>query len=699
MMIKDSIERFTYYNEENGYAVAQLSEGTTAVGYLPGVNVGETVKLYGEWTNHSQYGRQFKIDKFETVYPGTITGIQKYLGSGLIKGIGPKMSERIVDKFKGKTLYVIENDVDRVAEVNGIGDKRVKMIKEGWEEQKEVKNIMIFLQSHNISTTFATKIYKTYEQDAIKVVKENPYQLTYDIWGIGFKTADKIAASLGITGDDYRRVRAGIIYALNESSNNGHVYLPFNKLLKECKRLIDVKISRDNSVFQDLIENEDIIKKDDRIYLPSLYYAEQGVEKRIKQHLSSPPEIKKDKIRKLRLNADFYSEEQLEAIRKSIKEKIVIITGGPGTGKTTALKGIIDVHQQLESNIRLCAPTGRAAKRMNEVIGLDAKTIHRLLEYKPRSHSFKYNENKPLKADLLVIDEVSMIDIVLMNSVLKALHEDTILILVGDVDQLPSVGPGNVLRSLIDSDQIPVVSLTKIFRQAEKSKIVTNAHRINKGYFPDIGNRSNSDFFFLEEEDPEKVQKLICDLVKKRLPDKYKLDPIKDIQVLTPMYRGETGASQLNDLLQEELNPGQEHLNRGGNHYKVGDKVMQLRNNYDKEIFNGDHGFIHRINKVDQFVEIEFDDRIVEFEYPDLSELTLAYAISIHKSQGSEYPCVVMPLTTQHYIMLQRNLLYTGITRAKELLVIVGTKKALAIATKNNKVSRRYTSLFEKDEN
>ncbi len=695
MEIQDAIERFTYYNEENGYAVAQLSKGTTAVGYLPGVHVGETVKLYGEFTHHAQYGRQFKIEKFETVYPGTITGIQKYLGSGLIKGIGPKMSERIVDKFKDKTLYVIENDVDKVAEVDGIGKKRIQMIKDGWEEQKEVKNIMIFLQSHNISTTFATKIYKTYEQDAIEVVTDNPYQLTYDIWGIGFKTADKIAESLGITGDDYRRVRAGIIYALNESSNNGHVYLPFGKLVKECKRLIEVNIKEHNSVLKDLIENEDLIRDDNKIYLPSLYYAEQGVEKRIKRHLSSPSNLAKDKIKKLRLNAEYYSDEQLDAIRKSIQERIVIITGGPGTGKTTTLKGIIDIHKQLNSDIKLCAPTGRAAKRMSEVIGMEAKTIHRMLEYQPRDHSFKHNENNPIKADLLVIDEVSMIDIVLMNSVLKALQENTILILVGDVDQLPSVGPGNVLRSLINSDQIPVVFLQKIFRQAEKSKIVINAHRINKGHFPDIKNRAQSDFFFLEEKDPEKVQQLICDLVKTRLPDQYDYDPIKDIQVLTPMYRGETGASQLNELLQEKLNSSTVELSRGGNRYKVGDKVMQLRNNYDKEIFNGDHGFIHKIDKVDQRMEIEFDNRIVEFDYPDLNEITLAYAISVHKSQGSEYPCVVIPLTTQHYIMLQRNLIYTAITRAEELLVLVGTKKALAIATKNNKVSKRYSSLFD----
>lgn len=697
MPLKDAIERFTYYNEENSYAVVQLSKGATAVGYLPGVNVGETVKLYGEWTSHPQYGRQFQIEKFETVYPGTITGIQKYLGSGLIKGIGPKMSARIVDKFQDQTLYVLEQEIDRVAEVEGIGPKRREMIQHGWEEQKAVKNIMIFLQSHNISPTFSARIYKVYEQDAIKIIKDNPYQLTYDIWGIGFKSADEIAASLGISGDDYRRVRAGIIYTLNEASNDGHVYLPFDQLLQECRRLIGVKISQDSPVFQDLVTAEEIIRHNDKIYLPALYYAEQGVENRIKKHLKAPVTLDKKRIRRLRLKSDFYSDEQLDAIRKSVREKIVIITGGPGTGKTTTLKGIIDVYRQLGSQIKLCAPTGRAAKRMSEVIGYAAKTIHRLLEYKPRRHSFTYNEQHPLPADLLVIDEVSMIDIVLMNSVLKALSHRTTLVLVGDVDQLPSVGPGCVLKSLIAAHIIPVVALQKIFRQAEKSKIVTNAHRINKGYFPDIRNRAQGNFFFLEEDDPEQCQQLILDLVKNRLPATYGYDPIKEIQVLSPMYRGATGATQLNRRLQSELNPQEIALVRAGRSYKIGDKVMQLRNNYDKEIFNGDHGFIASIDRVAQIVHIRFEDRMVDFDYADLSELTLAYAISIHKSQGSEYPCVIIPLTTQHYIMLQRNLLYTGITRAKAHLIIVGTQQALAIATKNDRVSQRYSSLFQKE--
>jgi len=695
MELKDAIERFTYYNEENGYAVAQLSNGATAVGHLPGVNVGETVKLYGEWTRHEKYGRQFKFDKFEPVYPGTISGIEKYLGSGLIKGIGPKMAERIVDKYGQETLNIIENDIEQLSEVDGIGEKRLEMIQKGWEEQKEVKNIMIFLQSHNISTTFATRIYQKYEQKSIQIVRENPYQLTYDIWGIGFKTADEIAESLGITDDDYRRVRAGIIYALKEASNQGHVYLPFEKLLEESKRLIGVKISKKNSVFQDLIEKEDIIKQEEKIYLPSLYYAERGVEDRIQDHLEQEPEVDQKKIKSLRLDQDFYSEEQLNAIRKSILEKIVIITGGPGTGKTTTLKGIIDIHEQLNSDIKLCAPTGRAAKKMSQVIGMEASTIHRLLEYQPRDRSFKHNENNPLKTDLLVVDEVSMIDISLMNSLLKALHEETILVLVGDVDQLPSVGPGNVLRSLINSGEIAVVALQKIFRQAEQSKIVTNAHRINKGYFPDIKNSADSDFFFIKEDEPQEVQNIICDLVQTRLPRKYDYDPIREIQVLSPMYQGETGASQLNEILQERLNPDQKELIRGDSKYKVGDRVMQLRNNYEKEIYNGDQGFITDINDIDEYIDIEFDGRKVRFEYKDLNEITLAYAISVHKSQGSEYPSVIMPITTQHYIMLQRNLIYTAITRAEDLLVLVGTKKALAIATNNDKVSQRYTSLFD----
>ena len=692
--IQDVIERFTFYNEETGYAVAKLSKGATVVGNLPGVNVGETVKFIGEWITHPKYGRQFKVYSFETIYPITVSGIQKYLGSGLIKGIGPVMSERIVNKFKENTLYIIENEVSRVSEVDGIGYKRVEMIKNGWEEQKAIKDVMLFLQSHNISTTYAIKIYKTYKDDSITIVQENPYQLTYDIWGIGFKTADKIAESMGIKHNDYRRVRAGIVYVLNEGTNDGHAYLPIENLLKDCRRLLQIELESTHPVFKDLISEELIIRKKEKIYLPSLYYAERGIENRINLHISITKKIDRDQFKNLRLKERYYSDEQLDAIRKSLTEKMLIITGGPGTGKTTTLKGIINCYKQLRCNIMLAAPTGRAAKRMSEVIGMEAKTIHRMLEFKPKNMKFRYNENNQLKTHLLVIDEVSMMDTILMNNLLKAVASNTTVIFVGDVDQLPSVGPGNVLKDLINSGKISVIALTIIFRQAEQSRIVVNAHKINKGEFPNIKNQSDSDFFFIEKDNVNEIQQLILDLTRTRLPKKYKFNTMKDIQILTPMYRGETGALQLNDLLQAELNKNTIQLTRGGRKFIVGDKVMQLRNNYFKEVFNGDLGFIHSIDYEEQILRIDFDGRLVKFDFLDLSEITLAYAISVHKSQGSEYPCVIMPLSTQHYMMLQRNLLYTALTRAKNLMIVIGTKKAIAITIKNDKVHKRFTSVF-----
>ena len=693
--IQSVIERFTYYNEENGYSVAKLEEGIVAVGMLPGVNVGETVKLTGHWISHPQYGRQFKFESFSTIYPATISGITKYLGSGLIKGIGPVTATRIADFFKEKTLDIIENDVEKLIEVEGVGKKRVDMIAKGWEEQKAIKDIMIFLQSHNISNTYAIKIYKKYGDKSNKVVKENPYQLTYDIWGIGFKTADKIGKSLGYEDQNPVRVKAGILYVLNEASDDGHVYLPQSELVKRCNTILNVDLNESSPILEEMVSEDLIIKKNEKIYLPPFYYAEVGITNKVKSLSLENKDISSLRIKSLRIKKGYFSEEQLEAIRKSLKYRISILTGGPGTGKTTTLIGIVDIHKQLKNKIMLAAPTGRAAKRMNEVIGFEAKTIHRLLEYKPSNNQFIYNNENPLQTDLLVIDEVSMIDTILMNNLLKAVSAKTILILVGDVDQLPSVGAGNILRDMIGSEIIPVTNLSKIFRQAEKSQIIVTAHRINKGLFPDITSGRDSDFFFIEEEDNEQIPPMILDLCKRRLPKKYGFNHVKDIQVLTPMYRGDTGANNLNNLLQEELNQNDIVFQRGGRHYKKNDKVMQLRNNYNKEVFNGDLGFIHRVIIENQVMEINFNDRIVEYDFSELDEITLAYAVSVHKSQGSEYPCVILPLTTSHYMMLQRNLLYTAITRASQLMVIIGTKKALAIAIKNNKVQKRYTSLFK----
>ena len=689
------IERFTYYNEENGFSIAKLEKGIVAVGMLPGVNVGETVKLTGHWISHPQYGRQFKVISFSTIYPATISGITKYLGSGLIKGIGPVTANRITGFFKEKTLDIIENDVERLIEVEGVGKKRVDMIATGWEEQKAIKDIMIFLQSHNISNTYAIKIYKKYGDESSKIVKENPYQLTYDIWGIGFKTADKIGKSLGYEDQNPVRVKAGILYVLNEASDDGHIYLPLSELVQRCNTVLNVNLNESSPVLEEMVSEELIIRKNEKIYIPPFYYAEVGISNKVKSLSSKQIDISNSRIKSLRIGQSHFSEEQLEAIRKSLKYRISILTGGPGTGKTTTLIGIVDIHKQLKNKILLAAPTGRAAKRMNEVIGFEAKTIHRLLEYKPSNNQFTYNSENPLQTDLLVVDEVSMIDTILMNNLLKAVSAKTILVLVGDVDQLPSVGAGNILRDMIGSEIIPVTNLSKIFRQAEKSKIIVNAHRINKGLFPDITNKRDSDFFFIEEEDNEQIPPIILDLCKRRLPGKYGFNHVKDIQVLTPMYRGASGANNLNNLFQEELNHNDIIFQRGGRHYKKNDKVMQLRNNYNKDVFNGDLGYIHHVNIENQVMEINFNDRIVEYDFSELDEITLAYAVSVHKSQGSEYPCVILPLTTSHYMMLQRNLLYTAITRASQLMVIIGTKKAMALAIKNNKVQKRYTSLFK----
>ncbi|MGE5409962.1 MAG: ATP-dependent RecD-like DNA helicase [Clostridiales bacterium] len=694
--IQGVIERFTYHNEETGYSVARLENNITAIGNLPGIKVGQTVKLNGNWVFHPSYGKQFKIESFSASYPATISGIAKYLGSGLVKGIGPVTAERIVKVFKEQTLDIIENSIDRLIEIEGVGKKRIEMIKKGWKEQKSIKDLMLFLQSHDISTTLAIKIYKTYGERASLVVKEDPYQMTYDIWGIGFKTADKIGKNLGFEELHPARIKAGIIYVLNEAVNDGHVYLPLEKLAESCSEILNMEISAESPVLSEMQIQERIIIKDDNVYLPPFYYAEKGINSRVKALLNEENSESSKEEELFSIENHFFSDEQLKAVKDSQLHRMLILTGGPGTGKTTTLKGIIKAHELKNRKIMLAAPTGRAAKRMSEVIGMEAKTIHRLLEFDPALHKFKRDEENQLETDLLVIDEVSMIDTILMNSLLKAVKESSTLILVGDVNQLPSIGAGNILKDMIDSGKIPVVRLTKIFRQAEKSKIIVNSHRINRGEYPEITNKEGSDFFFLEENDNAKIPGKILGLCKDRLPKKFGFDPIKDIQVLTPMYRGVMGANNLNAVFQENLNNNRFSFAKGGRHFKIGDKVMQLRNNYDKEVFNGDLGFIRAVDLENQVMKIDFGTgTLKDYDFEDLDELVLAYAVTVHKSQGSEYPCVILPLTLNHYMMLQRNLLYTAITRAKKLLIITGTKKALAIALRNNKVQERYTSLFK----
>ena len=744
MKIRCVVERITYQNPENGYTILKCrmkdyADLVPVIGNLLDVNVGSVLLVEGNWKVDSKYGRQFVAESWEETLPATVYGMEKYLGSGLIKGVGPKFAKRIVQKFGTDTFTVIEDNVQLLIEVEGIGNKRVQMIAESWERQKEVKNVMLFLQDNGVSTSFAAKIYKTYGNDSIPVVKENPYRLADDIWGIGFKTADQIATKLGVEKNSFVRLRSGIMYTLSELSNDGHVYAEKQQLIKAASELLEAEESYIVMTMDEMLQKEDllqeksIVKLDENkepieaIYLPPFYYAEIGVAGKMKKLVTTPGTDRLwTRLMKARaesgkddLSVDVeaiekkvgmtYDDVQRDAIRLAATAKVMVLTGGPGTGKTTTTHGIISAYRAYGLRILLAAPTGRAAKRMTEATGLEAKTIHRLLECKP-PEGYQKNEENPLEGDVLIVDECSMIDIVLMNSLLKAIPQNMRLILVGDIDQLPSVGAGNVLRDIIDSGSFPVVRLTRIFRQAQTSRIIMNAHRINEGKNPDISNGKDADFFFMENEDAEAVVPQIVDLVKTKLPNYYHVDS-KQIQVLTPMQRGVVGATNLNLALQEAFNPTEQEifmrgrgavmmpkdtLRRSGFAFRADDKVMQIKNNYDKEVFNGDIGIIESVDAEDRTLKVNFDNRTVEYDITELDEIVHAYATTIHKSQGSEYPIVVMPVLMNHYVMLQRNLIYTGITRAKKILVMVGTKKALSYAIRNVTVMKRNTLLKER---
>src|SRR4030043_482098 len=647
------LERITYHNEENDFVVAKLQEKgkrelTTIVGNLKVINPGESLKLTGRWVHNKKFGEQFQVETYEVTVPATVHGIRKYLGSGLIKGIGPIMAERIVKEFALDTLEIIEKTPERLSEVDGIGLKRIAMITRAWEEQREIKEMMIFLQGHGVSATYSTKIYKQYGDRSIEVVKENPYRLAQEI------------ITKAITG------------------------------LSKGKEIILEEIN---------------VEKDHRaVYLAPFHVAETEIAKRLKKLKESPSTIRPIHPEKAiewvqqKLNIE-RAEKQKEAVFLAGNSKVLIITGGPGTGKTTIITAILKIFQQLKLRILLAAPTGRAAKRMSEATGWAPKTIHRLLEYSPKKGGFKKDQDDPLEADVLIIDEASMVDTLLMYHLLKAIPSQPPLIFVGDVDQLPSVGAGNVLKGVIDSVAFTVVRLTEIFRQAQRSMIVVNAHRVNQGEFPilkGIEEKESSDFFFVEEEDPEKILNKILTLCSERIPNHFGFHPIRDIQVLTPMHKGVIGAINLNLELQKRLNPEQQGITHGSRTFKLNDKVMQIVNNYDKEVFNGDIGWISKIDQEDRELTIDFDGRLIPYDFSDLDEVVLAYAFSVHKSRGSEYPVVFLPVTTQHYMLLQRNLIYTGITREKKLVVLIGTKKALAIAIKNNKPQLRFTLLSER---
>ena len=698
--IRCVVERITYQNPENGYSILKVkvkdySDLVTVVGNLLDVPVGSVLLCDGDWKVDKRYGRQFVAQTWEEVMPATLYGMEKYLGSGMVKGIGPKYARAIVSRFGLETIDVIETDIEKLYEVPGIGKKRVEKIRDSWEKQKDIKNVMLFLQGYGVSTAFAAKIYKQYGKESIDTVKANPYRLADDIWGIGFKTADGIASKMGYEKNDLRRCKSGISYTLSALADEGHVYAEQEQLIKSAVSLLEADEPSIRQALVEMIQADELKIEGEAIYLPPFYYAEVGTSNRLTALLEGSATGNECDIDAISSKTGVtYDEVQVQAIQEAMVSKVMVLTGGPGTGKTTTTQGIIAALKGMGLSILLAAPTGRAAKRMTEATGMVAKTIHRLLEFNPQD-GYKRNDENPLEGDALIVDECSMIDIVLMNNLLKAIPVNMRLILVGDIDQLPSVGAGNVLRDIIDSLRIPVIRLTRIFRQAQSSRIVMNAHAINQGQFPNISNGRNTDFFFIEEDDPEVVASTIVNLVKERLPKAYN-KPSSDIQVLVPMQRGVVGAANLNVALQAALNTSQVCLNRGGYSFKEGDRVMQLKNDYDKDVFNGDLGYIASVNTEDRTLQVNYDGRMVEYDVSELDELTLAYATTIHKSQGSEYPIVVMPVLMNHYVMLQRNLIYTGITRAKKICVMIGSKKALSYAIRNMSVLKRNTMLKER---
>jgi exodeoxyribonuclease V alpha subunit len=722
--IEGILDRITFQNEENGYTVARLLDSgrekktVTVVGFLSGVPVGSTLSLTGTWINDSRYGRQFKLLSYEIIKPNTINGIERYLGSGLIRGIGPAYAARIVGRFGLQTLDILENDPDRLGEVAGLGKARVASIKKAWQEQKEIHRIMVFLQGHGISAAYAVKIFKTYGRKALAVVKENPYRLAEDIWGVGFRIADSIALSLGVPANDPRRARAGLLFALDQAAGEGHCYLPSEKLLEQAEFLLKLTgKSEELPEQQDLYSDPELIRAqiksleaadkivaaDDSIALAPIHFAEKGAAaKLLKLGAGSPLYDIKNVDQALawasaRLELEL-APEQGEAIKAGLEHKVSVITGGPGTGKSTILKALLLVLSQKGIAVKLAAPTGRAAKRLAEACGREATTIHRLLEYDAALRGFKRNRHNPLEADMVIIDESSMMDIVLTNFLLNAVADKASLVLVGDVDQLPSVGPGNVLRDIIGSDCVPVTRLQTVYRQGPGSLISFNAARINRGEFlellPDY--EGDKDFYCIFRDEAADIETEILSLCSERLQKRYGFDPVRDIQVLTPMRKGIIGTENLNSRLQEVLNPAAGGGDDQPRRFLPGDKVMQIRNNYDKDVFNGDLGIVEAAGGSENTAEVLFEGRRVLYESADLGELVLAYAVTVHKSQGSEFPCVIIPLHTTHYPLLQRNLLYTAVTRGRKLVVLVASKKALTMAIRNNRVVKRYTMLAER---
>ncbi|HNG15100.1 ATP-dependent RecD-like DNA helicase [Accumulibacter sp.] len=705
------IERVTYHNEANGYCVLRLRVAgerdlTTLVGHAPSVSPGEYVSAQGQWVIDRQHGKQFRAGSLKVSPPTTLIGIERYLGSGMVKGIGPVYAGRLVKAFGLGVFDMIEQSPERLRSVPGIGEIRARRIVSGWSEQKIVREIMVFLHAHGVSTARAVRIFRTYGENAIALVQEDPYRLARDIRGIGFLTADTIARKIGIAHDSPLRARAGLSHALAEAAGQGHCGLPYQELLPLASKLLEI----DEPVVEAAIAHEvaagtvipDTVVGVPCVFLATLYQAEKSIAQQIARLRSGAPGWPPfDAERAIPWVEEKLSmalaDEQKEAVRLALANKLMVITGGPGVGKTTLVNAILTIMRAKQIKPLLCAPTGRAARRLSESTGVEARTIHRLLEINPMTGEFKRNQSHPLDCDLLVVDECSMIDVPLASQLLKAVAGSTAVILVGDVDQLPSVGPGQFLDDVIASQVLPVVRLTEVFRQAAASRIVRSAHLVRQGLMPIFPNKGEaSDLYFIDAEEPEAIAKAIVELVRLRLPKRFSVDPVRDIQVLCPMNRGLTGARGLNQVLQEALNPpGENSIEKFGYHFGVGDKVMQTENNYERDVYNGDIGFIISLDREEGEIGVDFYGRCLRYPFAELDELVLCYATTIHKSQGSEYPVVVIPMSTQHYTMLKRNLLYTAITRGRRLVVLVGQKKALAIAVKGRQTLRRYAKLRE----